>query len=276
MRLWKAHALGNDYLVLAGPLPTGDLPRLAVALCDRHRGPGADGLLVPVPGVACRVRIFNPDGSEAETSGNGIRIFARFLYEEHQVPDTFDVSVGDRVVACAVRGGDVEASMGRASFRPEQVPCLLPGPEALDVPLAVEGRTLTCTAVGLGNPHCVVFGAFEALPWHDIGRALERHPCFPHRTNVQFARITNRSRVEIRIWERGAGVTQASGSSACAVAAAGVRTGRLDPVVSVRSPGGVVRVRVDPGFDLHLAGPVSPVGEFFPHPGWLEAALPGG
>jgi len=274
VRLWKAHALGNDYLVLDGALLTPSaLAPLAVALCDRHRGPGADGLLVPEPGDGNGVRILNPDGSEAETSGNGIRIFARFLHDVRGMAATVSVSAGGRVIACVVREGEVEAAMGRATFEPARVPCLLPGPEA---PLSVAGRVLTVTAVGLGNPHCVVFADFDGLPWRDLGRALEVHPAFPRRTNVQFARVADRGRVEIRIWERGAGPTQASGSSACAVAAAGVRTGRLEREVQVECPGGVLSVRVETGFALHLAGPVTPVCEVLPDPAWLEAALRSG
>ena len=166
--------------------------------------------------------------------------------------------------------------MGRASFRPQDVPCALPGPEAVEAALVVEGRALVVTAVGLGNPHCVVFADFDAIPWRDVGRALEVHPVFPRRTNVQFARCTARDRVEIRIWERGAGPTSASGSSASAVVAAGLRTGRLGPQVAVASPGGVLRVRVEPGFDLHLSGPVTPVGEVLRDSAWLEAVLLGG
>lgn len=244
MRLWKGHALGNVYLVLDGPPPPDpDLASLARTLCAGPGGPGADGILVPAPeiGDAHGVRILNPDGSEAETSGNGIRIYARFLHDVRGAPARLEVAAGGRTVRCEVRGEVVEAAMGRASFRPAEVPCRLPGPEAVEVPLPVAGYPLVVTAVGLGNPHCVVFADYDALPWRDLGRALEVHPAFPRRTNVQIARVADRGRVGIRIWERGAGPTQASGSSACAVAAAGVRTGRLDPAVTVESPGRMPR-----------------------------------
>lgn len=261
MRLWRAHGLGNDYLVLEQG-PALDAP-LARALCHRHLGVGSDGVLEPVAGEGADfgVRIWNPDGSVAEKSGNGLRILATWLHEQRGAPQVFTVSTGGEVVRCHMRPDGVSVHMGRASFR------------RLDHPVDV-GELRICD-LSTGNPHCVAFlevDDLDALPWRDWGRALEVHPLFPDRTNVQLARIVGPGEVEIRIWERGAGETLASGSSSCATAAAAVRTGRLEPgQITVRMPGGTLLVEVSPRFDLVLTGPVEAVGRFEVDPRWLAA-----
>lgn len=279
MRLRKYHGLGNDYLVLetADPLSTA----LVVALCDRHRGPGADGVLEPLPirrdpvtgrlVSAYALRIWNPDGSVAEKSGNGLRILARWLRDYRAAPAAFGVEVRldaspGALVACRVDApsgvGEVEVDMGIASVG------------ALDAPIEVEGQTLRHTVVDLGNPHCVVFLAsvaeLEAAPWRAWGAALERHPAFPNRTNVQFAAPTADPAVlEARIWERGAGETQASGSSACAVAVAAQRRGHAPAAVQVQMPGGALAVEVDAEGAVRLRGPVEEIGVVEPSGSWL-------
>lgn len=277
MLLYKAHGLGNDYLVLESPISLTDA--LVRALCDRHRGPGGDGLLEPLPseGSPWGVRIWNPDGSVAEKSGNGLRIFAWWLHRFRGAGPSFSIAVGGEVVTALVQGQDVEIEMGRARFEAEAVPV---DQARLDAPLALgEGLDppeLPVVAVGMGNPHCVVFRTepdLDALPWRRWGERIERHPAFPHRTNVQFARIEGAGRVEARVWERGAGPTLASGSSACAVAAAAVRTGRLTPgAIEVRMPGGALTVLVREDFTVRLRGPVGPVGRFELAPEWRERA----
>lgn len=272
MRLWRAHGLGNDYLVLEdGPVMD---PALVRAICDRHRGVGGDGVLEPnsADDADHGVRIWNPDGSLAEKSGNGLRIFARWLVQRAGAGPAFTVSTGADVVACEV-GDEVRVAMGRARFEPDEVPVAADAP-VIERPVDVEGVELTITAVGLGNPHCVIYRdePLDALPWRSWGRALEVHPLFPNRTNVQIARVLGERVVEARIWERGAGETLASGSSSCAVAAVGVRTGRLrGGEIEVRMPGGSLRVRVDPDLTLHLRGPVEPVGVVEVDPEWLAA-----
>jgi diaminopimelate epimerase len=277
LRLSRAHGLGNDYLVLeAGPVLE---PGIVRAVCDRHRGFGADGLLEPIATVDADygVRIWNPDGSVAEKSGNGLRIFARWLVDVRGAPAAFSVWTGFDAVRCEVGPVDVAVDMGRATFDPARVPVLADAPvlgEAWDV----GGDALPIVAVGMGNPHCVVFtqGDLDLLPWRRWGALLEVHSAFPRRTNVQFARVLDRRRVEIRIWERGAGETQASGSSSCAVAAAGVQTGRLDPGrVEVSMPGGVLRVTVGADRAVRLEGPVEVVGRVEVDPRWLASRLGG-
>ncbi len=259
MRLWRAHGLGNDYLVLEqGPAMT---PELARRLCHRHTGVGGDGVLEPVSSERADygVRIWNPDGSIAEKSGNGLRILAQWLVDRRSASPTFTVDTGTDVVRCRVAPEAVEVAMGTARFTAAAVPVVR---ALVDAPVEVAGRTLSVVAVGVGNPHCVVFTDDpDALPWRELGAALEVHPAFPNRTNVQFARIDGPGRVTIRIWERGAGETMASGSSSCAVAAAAVHTGRLEAgPVAVHMEGGVLRVVVHADYALDLVGPVAPVG----------------
>jgi diaminopimelate epimerase len=261
MRLDRYHGLGNDYLVLAeGPSLT---PALVRAVCDRHRGVGGDGVLEPMPGgeADVGVRIWNPDGSVAEKSGNGLRIFAQWCVDVGRTGAAMSVWTGTDLVRCWVEPTQVVVEMGRASFEPADVPTLAAGP-LIDGWLPGDPGW-SVVAVGLGNPHCVLFseGEIEALPWRAWGEILEVHPWFPHRTNVQFARVLGPATIELRIWERGAGVTEASGSSACAVAAAAVRTGRVSAGrLRLLMPGGELGVEVREDWSVRLEGPVERVG----------------
>ncbi len=259
LRLFKGHGLGNDYLVLeeGGPLD----PDLCARICHRHTGFGADGLLEPAPAGPCDygVTIWNPDGSIAEKSGNGLRIYARWLREHRGAPSCFSMWTGSCAVPAVVRGAEVELGMGEAVVRPRTV--------------ELEGEERSVVAVDLGNPHCVWFVPPEVdldeLPWRRWGAALERHPAFPGRTNVQFVRLDGDTPI-IRIWERGAGETAASGSSSCAVVAAAVATGRLAPGrYEVHMPGGTLQVRVDEELAVTLTGPVAFVGRLVAVESWL-------
>lgn len=270
-RLFKSHALGNDYLIVEdGPLPT---PAQARALCDRTRGIGSDGVLLPVPpeGADYGLRILNPDGSEAQKSGNGLRIYARWLRDRRGAGAAFSVSTPGGLVRCRVGPDAVEVDMGEACFEPAALPMRSAGP-FIEQALEVDGQPWTFTALSVGNPHAVHFTerALDELPWRAVGAAVERHPAFPERVNVQFARVLGPGALELRVWERGAGETSASGSSACAVAAAAVRTGRQAlGELTLHMPGGVLTVRVDPRWALRLRGPVTPVGVVLPDRDWL-------
>jgi diaminopimelate epimerase len=267
----KGHGLGNDYLVMdERDLPAPLSARAITRICDRNWGVGSDGILLLVPSARADfgLRIFNPDGSEAEKSGNGLRIFAKYLWDHgHAKRETFTVDTRGGVVECQlhVRAGRmnfVTVEMGRATFRAPEIPMTGPGGEAVDVPLTLTGGArLTVTAVSVGNPHCVVFvDHLDEGEARRLGPQIETHPAFPNRTNVQFARAAARDTVEILIWERGAGFTLASGSSSCGAASAAVRTGRCDHGrVSVRMPGGELAVHVRPDWSLRLEGPVEEV-----------------
>ncbi len=256
MVLVRGHGLGNDYLVLAdGPTLSADAVR---QLCDRHTGVGSDGLLEPTPGGDCDygVRIWNPDGSIAEKSGNGLRIFARWL-RDGGAPAQFTIWTGHDAVRCDVSDTTITIDMGTANFHS-------PGEELVG---GVQG-----TVLDVGNPHFVSFS--DVPDWHATGAMLEVHERFADRTNVQFAQIIDRQTVHIRIWERGAGVTSASGSSSCAAAAAGVRTGRLDfGRITVTMAGGELFVTVFENMAVALEGPVEMVGTITVDPRWLTGHL---
>jgi diaminopimelate epimerase len=265
----KSHALGNDYLVVDPRALSIRLTPGAIRLiCHRNFGVGSDGILTLERSRRAEfgLRIFNPDGSEAEKSGNGIRIFAKCLWDHRYTRRrTFAVETKGGIVPVVLhlRGTEVRsvtAAMGRATFRSREIPMTGGDREVVGEEVSVLGRVLRITAVSVGNPHCVVFvddPAAVDLP--RLGAALEHHPLFPQRTNVQFVRVDSPRRVTIRIWERGAGETLASGSSSSAVAAACVRHGLTGRRVAVHSPGGVLHVTVGPEYALHLTGPATEI-----------------
>lgn len=269
MRFHKYQALGNDYLVVEPIVQSSTEPHAALirAVCDRHRGVGADGVLLEGvdPDGRPALRVFNPDGSEAETSGNGLRIFARWLWDRGRVGgEAFEVAAQGGVVRCQIRDGGraVFVEMGRASFDSAAIPVAGARREVVNEPIEALGAPLRVTAVTVGNPHCVVFvDAPTAERAERLGPALETHPAFPRRTNVQIVRVVDRGRIEVEVWERGVGRTLASGSSACAAAAASVRRGLCDGAVTVAMPGGELQVGVSPAFDLTLLGPVRHVAD---------------
>jgi diaminopimelate epimerase len=267
----KGHGLGNDYLVMEGKdLARGITPGQVARICDRNWGVGSDGILLLVPawaGADFGLRIFNPDGSEAEKSGNGLRIFAKYLHDHGRAPGaTFTVDTrGGRVECqCHVRDGrvhEVTVEMGRCTFSAPEIPMNGPPRDAVKVPLQVDARTLLVTAVSVGNPHCVIFTErLDEAETRRLGPMIENHPAFPNRINVQFARVAGPSQVDILIWERGAGWTLASGSSSCAVACAAVKNGLCGHgLITVRMPGGTLQVDVRPDWSIRLQGAVEEV-----------------
>lgn len=270
---FRGHGLGNDYLVLDPAELTFKLTAGKIRdICDRHWGLGSDGILALVPSKKADfgLRIFNPDGSEAEKSGNGLRIFARYLHATGKTKKKqFTVETKGGLVTISLhldRHGDAAAAtvaMGRASFQPATLPCTIVMNELIQAPIEAAGQPLQFTGVSVGNPHCVVFKkAGEAWSREDLltlGPALENHPLFPKRTNVQLAVPTGPKAIFILIWERGAGETQASGSSSCAAASAAVRLGLVKSPVRVKMPGGALNIDVAQDFSLTMKGPVAEV-----------------
>jgi len=269
MRFIKYQALGNDYIVLEpGQVKPEALPQTVIRLCDRHYGAGSDGILwgpLPDESAAFGLRIFNPDGSEAEKSGNGLRIFARYLYDRGLVQDQpFTVHTPGGVVQITVRPGGslVKVDMGRVRFDSRLVPVTGPDRQVLGESLVLGSKNLNISAVTLGNPHCVVLlEEISGSLAHELGPLLERHPMFPRRTNVQLLKVLDRGNIRIEIWERGAGYTLASGSSACAAAAVAYRLNYCDRLITVHMPGGKLSVTLSADFDASLEGPVEPVYE---------------
>jgi diaminopimelate epimerase len=270
MRFHRYHALGNDYLVLdPADFPGWAEPSRAQirTICHRHFGVGSDGILwgplSPVGDALAALRIFNPDGSEAEKSGNGLRIFARYLWDRGRATTApFAVETpGGRVAITIQPGGrSITVAMGRVSFDSAQIPVAGPRREVVDESIEVGGRRFTYCAATIGNPHCVLpLDAVDAALAHTYGPLLETHPAFPHRTNVQFLQVLDRANIRIEIWERGAGYTLASGSSSSAAAAVAHRLGRVDRDVTVHMPGGRIGIRIGDDFAIEMTGPVTRV-----------------
>lgn len=268
-RFVKSHGLGNDYIVLnEADLDFRITPEAVRLLCHRHYGVGSDGiLLLAGPQTAPFVlRIFNPDGTEAEKSGNGLRIFAKYLFEHGYTHEkTFYIETKGGLVRVTLEGDrdrvtTVTVEMGRASFRSHDIPVTGEEREVVNEELRVDGARFQFTAVSIGNPHCVIpVDHLEPEEVRRLGPQIEHHPVFPNRTNVQFAKVRSRDRVTILIWERGAGYTLASGSSACAVAAACRRLGLTDDRVTIQMPGGDLDITIRPEWEITLRGPVSEV-----------------
>jgi diaminopimelate epimerase len=274
LRFWKGQALGNDYLIVdAAELSEPLGAERAVRLCDRHRGAGSDGVLVAdLHDRPFTLRIINPDGTAAEKSGNGLRIFGAFLYGRGLVQrdEWFDVRLPRDVVALRIEAElddgavMVRVRMGRATFDGAAVGFIAEAGETAGYPLRLpDGNSADIHTVSLGNPHCVVFvDRFERNDFLIRAPQLCTHPAFAAGTNVQFARVAAPHALEAWIWERGAGETLASGSSACAVAAAAVRRGFLPHGQHiVQMPGGSVEVTVDDTYRIELLGPAQMVYE---------------
>ena len=267
MKYSRYHALGNDYIVIRpGQLdsePVRDVIRL---ICHRNYGVGSDGILLgPLESESCEfgLRIFNPDGSEAEKSGNGLRIFARSLWDERLVGDRrFTVETPGGAVSCEVSadGKSVTVEMGQVSFDSRSIPVEGAPREVLNEEIEIDGHVLRFCAATVGNPHCVVF-ADRPTPdeAHRYGPLIEVDPRFPNRTNVQFMKVLDRSNIQIEIWERGAGYTLASGSSSTAAAAVAHKLGLCDRDITVHMPGGNLGIRIGDGFTTTMTGPVTKI-----------------
>jgi diaminopimelate epimerase len=247
----KLHGTANDFVYVDARqgLP-GDPAMMARRLCDRHRGIGADGLILLLSSETadCRMRIFNSDGSTAEMCGNGIRGFAKYVLDGGLVranPLRVETDAGVKTVRAELAGGRVArvaVDMGSPEWSGRRIPVDADG-DVLERPLEVAGRAWTITCVSMGNPHCVVFvDDVAALPLAEIGPRFEHHAFFPKRVNTEFIRVASRTRLEMRVWERGAGETMACGTGACAAAAAAARTGRAERRCVVALPGGELEI----------------------------------
>ncbi len=282
MKFAKYHALGNDYLVIDPlDLPWELTPERVRVICHRNFGVGSDGILLgPAPTDRARfaLRIFNPDGSEAEKSGNGLRIFSRYLWDQKRVGgEEFSIETLGGVVKSTVQdhGRLVRVEMGRVSFWSDQIPVVGPRREVINEQIQVGDRTFTYCAATVGNPHCVIpLPEVNAELAKRYGPLLETHANFPKRTNVQFLRVIDRTNIQIEIWERGAGYTLASGSSSSASAAVARRLGLVDAAVSVHMPGGVLAIEIAEDYSILMTGPVTKVAEGMTSEEMLGVQLP--
>ncbi len=279
MRFHKYHALGNDYIVLDPrdfptwqPAPTLEQIRV---VCHRNFGVGSDGILWgPLPSQQSEfgLRIFNPDGSEAEKSGNGLRIFSRYLWDQGLVKNpAFTIETPGGHVQSVIKdaGRLITVAMGHVSFDSAKIPVNLAGParEVLNEPIRILERDFTYCAATIGNPHCVLpLPEISAELAHKYGPHLEVHANFPRKTNVQFLQVLDRKNIRIEIWERGAGYTLASGSSSSAAAAVAHRLGLVDRDVTVHMPGGRIGIEIGDHFSIMMTGTVNKVAEGTMHP----------
>lgn len=258
LRFTKMHGLGNDFMVLDLISQHAHIqPKHARQWGDRHTGVGFDQLLIVEtpsnPDVDFRYRIFNSDGSEVEQCGNGARCFARFVFDKRlTVKKVIKVETKGGIIELRLRNDNqVTVDMGAPRLEPRQIPFEADA-EAISYPVQVEGRTVELAAVSMGNPHGVLrVDNVDTAPVHELGLKLEHHPRFPNRANIGFLQVIDEHRARLRVWERGAGETQACGTGACAAVVAGIRQGWLNSPVQIELPGGLL--------DIEWAGPGKPV-----------------
>jgi diaminopimelate epimerase len=264
----KMHGLGNDYLFIdADRFPISDPAELSRKMSHRHLGAGADGIILILPGVGgadFTMRIFNADGSEAETCGNGIRCFAKYVYERGMTDQTdfiIQTGGGPNRVELTVENGRVESvrsNMGLPRFERSEIPMEGAAGKVVEEPLEVDGEEYRVTCVNVGNPHAVIFvDDATAVPLDEIGPKIERHPKFPQRTNVEFVNIVDRQNIVMRIWERGSGITMASGSGSCGSALASMVTGRVDRRVKVHLVYGALTIDWADDEHVYQEGPAT-------------------
>ncbi|MBH76890.1 MAG: diaminopimelate epimerase [Dehalococcoidia bacterium] len=271
MRITKMHGLGNDYVYLQPELDQ-DWADVARRISDRHFGVGSDGLILALPSAVAdlRMRMFNADGSEAEMCGNGVRCLAKYAVEEGMLPEDTEVVAIETLAGVVTlellrENGIVVAArvdMGVPSFAPSSLPAAVEGPgPIIDLPLEIDGVQLQLTLASMGNPHAIhwVEGNVEDFPLERIGPLVEHHALFPNRTNFQVVQVLNSGHVRHRVWERGTGITLASGTSASAVCAAGRLTGRTGDVITDSLPGGDLQLSWDGVGSVFMTGPAARV-----------------
>ena len=264
MKYSKYHALGNDYIVIDPNEAGGELDGEKIRLiCHRNYGVGSDGILLgPIASKSCdfKLRIFNPDGSEAEKSGNGLRIFARYLWDRNLVreqPFTIETRGGSVTAQVLSGAGQVMVEMGQVNFHSDQIPVSGEPREVMNERIEVSGKVFTYCAATIGNPHCVIRSEAPTVELaKQYGPLIEMDPRFPKRTNVQFMEVLDRQNIRIEIWERGAGYTLASGSSSTAAAAVALKLGLCDSKIKVHMPGGSLDIQFKENFFATMTGPV--------------------
>ncbi len=272
MQFVKMHGLGNDFILMEDSdksnLAAGS--ELAIKLCDRHTGVGADGLVFILPSAIAdsQMRIFNPDGSEPEMCGNAIRCFARYLYDRNIVSkDNMTIETLAGIKVCRLikqENGDilVEVDMGEPELERNRIPMLGDPGRVIAEPLQVDQDTYKVTCVSMGNPHCLIYvDKADEFPVAEIGPKVEKHPVFPNKTNVEFLQIINPKEIRMRVWERGAGITMACGTGACATAVGSHLNGFTDRQVTVHLDGGDLSIRYAENNRVYMTGPATYVFE---------------
>jgi len=263
----KSHGLGNEYIVLDQSAIDFELTTVRVIqLCNIHVGIGSDGILLKVPAgnADFGLRILNPDGSEAEKSGNGLRIFAKYLFDfgftskmQFTIATLGGVATAHILEQINGKAFMIRVDIGRANFKSKEIPVSFNKEECFDESVAIGDEEYRIHCVSVGNPHCVVVkDQLDEAEIKRVGTLIENHPMFPNRINVQFVKVVSRDVVEALIWERGAGFTQASGSSSSAIAAVLVKKGLTNRLIRVDMPGGSLKIEVDESWNICLTGEV--------------------
>ena len=270
----KSHGLGNDYIVIDGKDTGYSLTKSQIKkICHRNYGIGSDGVL-----MLCKsniadygLKIFNPDGSLAEKSGNGLRIFSAYLYEYKKIKRNKKITIetqggltASEFVKEVGRKKYIKVEMGEAIFEQKKIPAKVKSSDeyCINKVIKLGNKKFIFNCVSVGNPHCVIFSnKISPDIAKNYGSKIEVHNYFPNRINVQFAKIINRANVQLEIWERGAGYTLASGSSSCAVVSVGFKLGLLNNKVKVKMPGGTLKISIDDKYQLEMEGPVEKICE---------------
>lgn len=274
MRFVKMHGAGNDFVVIDGAkeiIAEEHLSALASHSCNRNLGIGGDGIILVLPSRVAnfRMRMFNPDGSEAEMCGNGIRCFAKYVFDRKMHTDvvmTVETLGGIKTLKLNAAGGKVQTvrvDMGEPRLLRSEIPMKgSANTKVIAEPLKVAGKKFEITCVSMGNPHCVTFvDNVDNYPVEKIGREFENHPNFPQRTNVEFVEVVNRQEIKMRVWERGAGETLACGTGACASAVASMLNDKTNRKVTVHLRGGDLLIEWMGDKKVYMTGPAEEVFE---------------
>lgn len=263
----KMHGLGNEYIVLDSENIDFQLTCQAIRrLCNIHFGIGSDGIVMKVPSAKADFgfRVYNPDGSEAEKSGNGLRIFCKYLYDYgYTKTRQFSVETLTDIVFAEIVGEEkgkaalIKVDMGKAIFESRKIPVDSDKPEFIEQKIMVDDREFEVNCVSVGNPHCVIIKQdLDEKEIRKYGPLLENHPLFPNRINVQFARVLSDRDAQILIWERGAGYTLASGSSSCAASCVLVKRGLIKGDLTMHMQGGTLKIQIDREWNIRMTGEV--------------------
>jgi len=274
MKFTKVQGSGNDFVLLEGRQAQQDWSQLAIAMCDRHFGIGADGLLLVLPSKVAdfKMRVIDPDGTEAEACGNGLRCLAKYVLEKGLISSAthqmlVETIAGIRKVKLEGTGSrvaNIKVSMGEPKFGASDIPVVIePGKDIVDIkkmlgyPVTIDNTNLLLNPISMGNPHAVYFWqrpVYE-FPLSKLGPKVENLPIFPDRVNFEVAQVVSRREIEARVWERGVGETLACGSGACAIAVAAQLYGYIDNKVNIKLPGGILGVEWDGEGEVFLSGP---------------------
>lgn len=266
IKFTKMQALGNDYIYVdcfRQNLSRISLSDLAGKICHRHFGVGSDGLILIASGKVCKFRMifYNPDGSEAEMCGNGIRCFARYLYDHNlskKKVQNIETKAG-LITTRIIKAGKeflINADIGKPILERKKIPMKGKGKFCINEELKLNGEKIRINSISLGNPHTVIFVDEFGKDWREIGSQVENHPIFPKRTNVEFVKILSPQNIRLKIWERGVGETLASGTGACAATVAGVLNNKLERKIKAEFDHGELQIEWNEKNDhLYMIGP---------------------